>query len=853
MLASGAIVRTGTGDLDLVAARDVVFGSGSSAYTAGLAATAAIPALGSNHVFNFPLQGGNVLVSAGRDIQGAAVSQSVSDWQVREGNTSSRPQPVQWGVDLNQFGWNIGALGGGDVRLAAARDILNVSAAASDSEFVSNGAITHVNSGGLEVSAGGDVGSGQFYVADGIGTLHAGGAFSAVRTIPGASVGSANVGSLIALNDAQVSIQARLDIDIDAVVNPTTLNQNLTVKEQRSLSSGYFTYGEDSSLSIQSTAGSVLLQNLLANLAELEGQIAANGYGGTQGLAYPASLTVRSLQQDITFNGNGFSLFPSANGQLELTAGRDIVGNTVPVIMSDALASALPTPTAPGDGGTIGNDVLTPFAGALHASDALPALVTAGRDINSLNISIPKAAQISAGRDIIDLTYAGQNLNALDLTLLSAGRDFIDSLSKVTDVVQLGGPGALDVVAGRNVDLGLSEGITTIGNLKNPNLPTAQGADLTVVAGLTQAADFGGFLKNIIEPSSVYQQTLVNYVEAQTGDSGLTPAQAIDAFTAFTVNRQRALIDQVFFNELLLSGREANSTPGAGFTRGYAAIDALFPMSRTATLAPGTISPYAGDLSLTFSRLYTISGGGISLLVPGGQIDVGLANPPPGAPIRQPSQLGIVAQGAGDVDIYSKSDVLVNASRIFTLGGGNILIWSDEGSIDAGRGSKSSLSVPPPQIVFDALGNATLSLSGAVAGSGIRTIQIDPTVPAGNVDLIAPVGTVNAGDAGIGAAGNINIAAQTVLGASNINFGGSATGVPAQVSNIGASLAGASAAAGSATNAATASANQEAAKETTAPLAQTALSWLDVFVTGLGEENCKPEDLECLKRQIPSK
>ncbi len=38
------------------------------------------------------------------------------------------------------------------------------------------------------------------------------------------------------------------------------------------------------------------------------------------------------------------------------------------------------------------------------------------------------------------------------------------------------------------------------------------------------------------------------------------------------------------------------------------------------------------------------------------------------------------------------------------------------------------------------------------------------------------------------------------------------------------------------------------AKET-APLAQTELSWLEVFVTGLGEENCKQDDVECLKRQ----
>jgi len=39
------------------------------------------------------------------------------------------------------------------------------------------------------------------------------------------------------------------------------------------------------------------------------------------------------------------------------------------------------------------------------------------------------------------------------------------------------------------------------------------------------------------------------------------------------------------------------------------------------------------------------------------------------------------------------------------------------------------------------------------------------------------------------------------------------------------------------------------AKEGAAPLAQTALSWLDVLRYGLGEENCKSADIECLKRQ----
>jgi len=37
-----------------------------------------------------------------------------------------------------------------------------------------------------------------------------------------------------------------------------------------------------------------------------------------------------------------------------------------------------------------------------------------------------------------------------------------------------------------------------------------------------------------------------------------------------------------------------------------------------------------------------------------------------------------------------------------------------------------------------------------------------------------------------------------------------------------------------------------------APLADTALGWLDVFVEGLGEEVCKPADDACLQRSRKS-
>jgi filamentous hemagglutinin family protein len=853
-LKPGSVVRTGTGEIDLIASGAVDFltptsGSAATVFTAGInpVGTAGAPLAGiavpnSNLIFNFPSQGGAVRVAAGGDILGAPVAQSVTAWQIREGNGTTLP--TQWGAELDQFGWNVGALGGGDVQVTAAGSILNLSAAAADSYYnpTLTGTGLHTPSGGLAVNAGGDIGSSQFFLAQGTGTLRAGGAFSAVQPV------NANpddtVGSLLALDDAQLSVQARTGIVVDAIINPTTITQ-VAIDRTNTLGSYFFTYGAASSVQLQTSAGNVSLVSNDSHEEALMGSTGASGIA-IDGQIYPGTLIARSLLQDVVLDSA--TLFPTDTGQLQVIAGRDVIA-LGSVLMSDAGAATLATPAAPFlsyDNVSVAAKV--DFQSGRHAGDRTPAEVIAGRDITQLVLSVPKATDVIAGRDITDMQFFDQNLNATDLTLISAGRDISDQ--PLGSTIQTAGPGQLDLLAGRNVDLGFSHGVQTVGNTVNPNLPTAAGADLTVIAGLGSTADFSGFLSRVITPDPVNQGLLISYVESLTGEKNLSFNAAAAEFEQLTADQQRPLIDQVFFDQLSLSGIQANTEPKLGFSTGYAAIDALFPNSRTA-VATGT-SPYQGNISLTFSRIYTTNGGTISLIAPGGAIDVGLANPPAAlASTRSPSQLGIVAQGPGDVDIYTKGDVNVNASRIFTLGGGNILIWSDEGSIDAGRGSKSSVSAPPPEVLVDSSGNVSLSFSGAVAGSGIRTIQIDPTVSPGNVDLVAPEGTVNAGDAGIGAAGNINIAALHVVGLDNIQFGGNSTGVPSQVSNIGASLSGVSNTASSATNSSTSAAAAGGEKEAAAaaPLASTALSWLDVFVTGLGEENCKPDDAECLKRQ----
>ncbi len=886
-LDQGAYVRTGTGAIDLVAAGNITLaGPGSGAYTAGVVALAPggtagpngtpYPGVSSdagttapnedengNNVFygmfvpgtsvlaSYPTAGGNLTVVAGGNIDNTSntLPGSVTAWQVRESPNSN--QSASWGVNLAAYDWNFGTLGGGDLRITSGGSALNVSAAAAGSLLPQAAAATpaYSTSGGLSFAAAKDIGSAQVYLANGTGSVSAGGGLTA--TLPASNPNSPNVGSAFYLQSSVVDVETGLGAVIDGIFDPATLIQPIPSGLRSlpvALLGSFFSYSGQSALDVQSLSGDIVLGTSSVAAATLLG-LATDHANPTAPSLYPAGLTLQALNGNIRFGpgvGSPF-LYPTPTGQLDLLAARDIAYTSASgsIIVSDAPPASVPTVTniVSGDAST----ALTPsFGGDVHSDDPTPAYVTAGGSIENLSLVIPKAAQIVAALDISNLTYTGQNLNPQDLTLISAGRDFINATG---GAVSVGGPGSLDILAGRNIDLGFSQGVVTTGNLLNANLPTAQGADITMVTGLGTTPTYANFVSKIIDTSSTYENALVDYVESVQGTNGLSMAAAESAFNAFGINQQRPFIDQVFFDELSASGLADNTVPNAGFTRGYAAIDALYPGSRAGQ--PGYVAgSYAGDLTLQFSRIYTLSGGDINLIVPGGGIDVGLANPPSTLSSRPASTLGIVTEQAGNVNIYSQGDVNVNSSRIFTLGGGNILIWSNQGSIDAGLGAKTSVSAPPPAILISSDGTVTIDFSGAATGSGIRTIQTEPSTPPGNVDLIAPVGTVNAGDAGIGAAGNINIAAQSVIGVTNINFGGTATGVPAVVSNVSASLSGASNASSGASNAATnAVSGDAAAKESQAPLSQSALSWLDVFVTGLGEENCKPDDIECLKRQ----
>jgi hypothetical protein len=294
------------------------------------------------------------------------------------------------------------------------------------------------------------------------------------------------------------------------------------------------------------------------------------------------------------------------------------------------------------------------------------------------------------------------------------------------------------------------------------------------------------------------------------------------------MGQEDLLAFDAFFLVLRDSGRDHTNADSLGFgtyTAGYAAIQALFPDSQTAAAGPG--GPWSGNLSLSTRLVESTNGGNVSILLPGGQVTVGLPTDP-----QKPDQ-GILTESGGDISIFASQSVNVGTSRIFTLKGGDQIIWSTLGNIAAGSGSKTVFSAPPTRVLIDPQSaDVQNDLAGLATGSGIGVLATLADVAPGSVDLIAPTGTVDAGDAGIRASGSINIAAARVLNANNIQSGGTTTGIPvAAAPNIGGLTSASSATAASSSAASSVAAGQQNATQTQITEVP---SLIDVEVIGYG-------------------
>jgi hypothetical protein len=282
---------------------------------------------------------------------------------------------------------------------------------------------------------------------------------------------------------------------------------------------------------------------------------------------------------------------------------------------------------------------------------------------------------------------------------------------------------------------------------------------------------------------------------ARVSGLDVPPPQAATAVAALPRERQLPLLAGALRADLLEAGQSASGLGGEAFdaanAAGYHSLDMLFPL---AARGDGSAAD-AGSIRTPTSQVRTVQTAPITLLAPTGGVNAGELVP--GLVTKRPGELGIVTVAGGDIFAAVRDSFEVNQSRVFTLAAGDILLWASDGNVDAGRGAKTVTGAPAPQLRLDANGNLVLDTSGSFAGSGIATLDA-----ASAVSLFAPRGEVNAGEAGISAAGNITIAAARVVGADNIAAGGSFAGAPV----VPAAGGGALSALAGATNAATAAA-----------------------------------------------
>lgn len=915
-LAAGRLIRTSTGDIEIGVGGNLVLAAATSTiYTAGIAdapenhAFAGAPDRQFTNiaglVMEYPLNGGDVRIKVGRDIHGAGGDQWVNDWLYRLGrldpdgtfNSNAPPGGMRrptWWPRFAMFRHGVGALGGGDVVIDAGGGIDNLGVVAATNGRLPGDQDTRpdlanlkvLGGGDVAVRAGGDIDSSFFHAGRGDVTIDASGALGSSRTSAGTPVYS-----MVSLGEGNLRVTANGDLRLESVLNATLTPQsqgNGATEDRRTF---FTTYRSDSAADLVSLSGNVVLANNPAHLfSAFNMQPLAASETASLSL-YPATVRAVALSGSIVVDG-GMTLAPAASGQLELlAAGSVIADGTLNVSALDMRyldQRMVDTATGRFDNGAYSLPLISdpdsnfflriqPLAAAGYAGrTAHAATLTHLNDLEPIRIvaltgnvtgpdtvaflQAPKSFVIEAGQDITGAWIGGQNLRASDRSAIRAGRDIrfdVDRagvpLSSSNAVVELGGPGTLELRAGGNVDLGPSRGIISRGNFNNAALPEG-GAQLVLMAG-TPAPDYVALFYRFTDPAAprlssaavtAFNEALLQFMRGRTANPSLPLAAARPAFAALAsadraafasshgdlLSANEPALRDAFFVGVRDAGRVALDTGDRNrYQEGFDIISSLFP---TAPRSKEEAQQARASLSLFRSQIKTEQGGGIDLLVPGGFVNVGVTDA--GASAKTAAQLGIVTARGGEIRSVVTRNFDVNTSRVFTLQGGDIMIWSSYGNIDAGKGAKTASATPPPQIIVRG-DQIILDSSNSIAGSGIGVLLGREGLEADDVYLFAPTGDVNAGDAGIRVAGNLTIGAERVIGADNIRVGGVSTGVPALQSS---GISGALPSVGNATSDATKAAEkigERASSEANQSVRNLSPSFLTVEVIGLGDDD----------------
>lgn len=670
--------------------------------------------------------GNDVTVAAGhvRTTAGGSIAVEALAGTINTGTKANgfQFQPTGYTVHPNLGG--IGTAAGGDVTLAAGLDVVSFLPSAGGTQPNAGTGAFGAQPGHVSISAGRDV-SGHYVVRNGAGEI-----------VAGRDAGTASRLLALSLIDGGWTVAAGRDVLLQEVRNPNGLYNNLGSSTSPNRHRFDYAPGAYAHLS----AG---------NSVQLRGTgLPRFNDAFSQGMPpiYPGTLTIRAGAGGVVL-GNDVLLFPSPLGGLDVatTDGGSLVGTKssglTQLVLSDSERTQY---RAFGDFG-IADHAATP----VHLENDQPVRLAIAGDLRGILLGSAKRAEISVGGNLVNSRFEGQNLRADDVTFIHVGGDLVnrnefttvlsDAIPNFTlfdpllDLVYPPLSGGAAGVESRFFHDPASRALTFQGRMT--------GAQLQALLNLTVRVFDGNGIPIILpdgEPATQRAEFLpapvLQQLFAASQDVPLNPdtGYRLGGGGAFDIRARN--LDLGATVGIVSQGPRANSALAQLFTHG-ADINVTL----------------AGGLDMFSSRISSLNGGDIVVLAEG-DVNVGSRD----FTVSDAAARGIFTVDSSDVTVIARGDINVNGSRIAAYDGGNVLVRSLEGNIDAGTGGTGAATVE--KIFVDPETRAIRSYAPTIPGSGILATSFpasqDPNFPAsvndvGNIVVETPRGDIVASAGGV--------------------------------------------------------------------------------------------------------
>jgi filamentous hemagglutinin family protein len=722
-LQGNSYIQTLNGNINLWAANEVIVNPGPG-YPLGSGS------VGNNGVRT--LGGGNINVTAqfgdvntGGNYNGYLFGQSTAPYYT---------------VSRNLGG--ISTAAGGDVTITAGGDVTSFLPVQSDYNHAKYDGGTGAfgpQPGNVTIAAGGDV-SGHYVLANGVGTITAGGNIGSL---------TASSGFALSLVKGSWGISApNGSIYVQDIRNPNGVFNDLGSQVADNPNFHRFDYDP---------LASVLLQ--AGNSVEITGAGAPHdspSTGSTVPTLFPPTLRVSAGAGGFVLDSD-VVLFPSPNGELNITTthGGNFQNYQDPNTPNDVTVRELrmsdsgATQWDPSPPDSIFGSFLLPDHATTppELNNPNPVVLSIDGSIRNVNLRTTKATHIDVGGNMFNVGFLGQNLHAGDATYINAGGHIsyppvyaFTPLSQGIVGADPRNPSLWDAIFSLTVDPNAILQVTSAELLETPAQQTSYayshlrlnlGGNVSLQDGYDPAANPGfiydpasgklGFRYQM--PASVFStldrtaipilklDALGHVVIEQHADGNYYFATTTVSFVPLSnleglyAQSQNSVKGQQFLSPgFQIGGPGQFNIDAASLDLGSSAgiiswgIGSDRSPVNYESLAPWTSSgaevnvDIGGDISMLTSTIASIYGGKVTV-TSGGNINLSVGNfalIPPGSYVAY----GIWTSGDSDVTVTADQDINIGGARVATFNGGTIHVLSKYGNVNAGNGANSLLLVP---------------------------------------------------------------------------------------------------------------------------------------------------------------